>query len=158
MKDIEFTNEEIIGLNRSNEAAGQFEMPVSVALKIAAVTRIIGGYNKDYESVEKDLLKKYSKKDKEGETVYKKDEDGEPTREPVIENLDKFLEERNELLDETVEVTVPVFKKKDFDTILKLFGKDEDGNGGEEKQLPPVVMKAWIMLVGDDVNLEKLFE
>jgi hypothetical protein len=105
--------------------------------------------------VDYDLAKKYAKKE-DGKIVYRENNEGQATQDPVIEDKEGYIKEKNELLDETIELHVPVFTEKDFNSILKLVGADENGEGGEEKELPPIVLKAWVTLMDESIDLGEL--
>ena len=155
MEDIELTNEENLGLNQSLGASVQFEIPVSASLKIADISRKVEQKVKDFRKVDYDLAKKYAKKE-DGKIVYRENNEGQATQDPVIEDKEGYIKEKNELLDETIELHVPVFTEKDFNSILKLVGADENSEGGEEKELPPIVLKAWVTLMDESIDLGEL--
>lgn len=96
------------------------ELPVKTAYWLARFLDKVGSEFKASEKARMILIKKYAKKDKDGNFVFKKDKDGKqiepPNHDFTKENHEKFQAEFAELGKEEFEIDFKPIKLADLDT------------------------------------------
>lgn len=94
---MKITNQEV--LNFAGTSFGSKHLPVRISYAISKNADAIAGALKAYEETRKNLLERFAKKDEEGKAVI---ENGNY----VIDDMEQFAKEMNELLTVETEVIV----------------------------------------------------
>jgi len=80
------------------------ELPVKTAYWLARFLDKVNSENASIEKARMNLIKKYAKKDKEGNPMFVKDKDGKNTNQYNVLDMDTFQNEFIELTNEEVEI------------------------------------------------------
>lgn len=85
------------------------DLSISLSYKISKIKKTFVSHFEDFEEQRNKLIQKHAKKDKKGNPVAPKDEQGNELQDQVqIEDLDAFYKDLSELGTEEIEVDLPV--------------------------------------------------
>jgi|AntRauTorcE11897_2_1112592.scaffolds.fasta_scaffold35281_2 hypothetical protein len=82
---------------------------IKISYRIGKVIKVLSSHSEDYQESRKTLVEKHAKKKKNGDIILATDEDGKEIEGSVqLEDQEKFNEEILKILNDEVEVQIPV--------------------------------------------------
>lgn len=82
---------------------------IKVSYRIGKIIKALSSHSEDYQESRKKIIQKHAKKDKDGNPLKATDKDGKEIADSVqLEDQDAFNDEIIEILNDEIEVQVPV--------------------------------------------------
>lgn len=116
MASIVLSNRELLAIRAGLSELVKMEFPSVFGFKVRRLNRAIEPLVELYQEQERETMKRYYKRDEDGNEVHPLGEDGEPDENRVVlENVQELTAELDALRDVTSAIEVELLTEKDFD-------------------------------------------